>query len=462
MIINNIQDFLRPRPFAFFLLSIVYKVIYDCQILLLLPRKYIYGLSYGIDFNMDKVALAWIVFILISAISHNLVLKSTKPIATCIFLLLYLYYVPMSSAYYLNNATNGFLLLSSLFWVILCAIGCIRWVPSKGNTENPIIGLNYNKWIYYLFLLFIAICCITYSFRYNGLALTLNISNIYDARADFVGSSGMIESILMNFGGSIVVPVSMLYALKSKERILFVISLIAELAIFSIARQKMNIFIILIVIGIFAISKMKLTESFKYMIPIAFVAILMLSSLENLLLSSQFIFGTFIRRILYFPSWLNVLYYDFFSHHECLYWSQDVFMINRLAKMGLINSAYDQSVLELINNCYFSGFVPSPNTGLFAEAYMHFGIVGAILYPVVIVLLLTSIFKCISFFDKETQILVTFCVSLSLISLPVTSGIFCITYFLLIPVTLILRYITISKQKENRLPKGIEHGSNNG
>lgn len=38
----------------------------------------------------------------------------------------------------------------------------------------------------------------------------------------------------------------------------------------------------------------------------------------------------------------------------------------------------------MINNNYFGGYVPSPNTGLFADAYMNFGIIGIIIYPLLI------------------------------------------------------------------------------
>lgn len=47
----------------------------------------------------------------------------------------------------------------------------------------------------------------------------------------------------------------------------------------------------------------------------------------------------------------------------------------------LIPNAYADSYLQMINKTFFGGYVPSPNTGLFADAYMNFGVCGVILYP---------------------------------------------------------------------------------
>ena len=38
----------------------------------------------------------------------------------------------------------------------------------------------------------------------------------------------------------------------------------------------------------------------------------------------------------------------------------------------------------MINDNYFGGYVPSPNTGLFADAYMNLGIVGVLTYQMII------------------------------------------------------------------------------
>lgn len=447
MFLQKIRNFFKPRPILSFSLSIFCKVFYDYQILTMLPEKYIYDLTYGVDFNPHKMVGAWAIFLIVSALSHYLLIKVDKTIATCIFLLMYLYYIPMNSAFYINNAPWSFLLLSSLFWIGLCAFSCISLFSVK-KIEAPkvCIGKTFNKGLYSACLCLIVIGCIIYGYNYNGLDLTLDLTDIYDARAEFVGSTGTIESILFNFGGVLIIPIATLYALNNKKWILLVLSLIAQLAIFSIARQKSQLLIIVIVVCIFILSKMKLINKFKHMVPFAFSAFLSLSWLENLLFSSTNIFSMFIRRMMYYPAWLNTLYYDFFSENELLFWSQDVFLVNRLSNLGIIDRAYDESVIELINKTYYAGLVPSPNTGLFAEAYMHFGAIGAVLYPILIALMLLLLFKCVSFYDRETQLLMAVSVAMSLTSIPLTSGIFCITYFLFVPVTFILRYFTLRKQ----------------
>ena len=404
----------------------------------MMPSSYIGILTYGVDVNTDKLLSAWIIFVLTSFWLHHVLLKKQSNINTCLMIVFYLYYIPLNSSYYLNNEHISFLILSSMFWLILCTIANVK-VSIRNKHAHEITNVEIaeicNSKIFYVVLLAISLGCVIYAYQYNGLIFTLNIVDIYDARAEYVGSSSMLESILYNFGGTLLIPIALLYSLKTKKRGLLILSIIAQLAVFSIARQKGHLLIIGIVIIIFFLFKKNIIRFFKFLIPYACCIALMLSGVEKVLLSSDTIFMLFVRRMMYIPAWLNTIYFDFFSKNKLLLWTQDVFLVNRLGF-----NRYDDSVLDMINYQYFMGYVASPNTGLFAEAYMHFGEIGAMIYPIVIVILLRVLFRYASYYDQEIQLLVVVSVSMSLTSLPVTSGIFCVTYLTLIVVTMLILF----------------------
>ena len=86
---------------------------------------------------------------------------------------------------------------------------------------------------------------------------------------------------------------------------------------------------------------------------------------------------------MYLPAWLNTLYFDFFSVNASVCWTQDVFILQRI-----LTPVYEVSPIKIISEAYFRGQIPSPNTGMFAEAITHFGTIGIFIYPILITLML--------------------------------------------------------------------------
>lgn len=414
-----------------FISTVCIKIVYDYLILHCLPNIYIDNVTYGVDFSSRKIFVGYLVFVIVSLLSIFLVLKKKNNVSLGLIILLDLYYVPMSSAYYLNNTSFSFLFFSSLFFVLLPSLNYFCFKYSRCFTEHKNDCINDKLFIYLCII--VSILCILYAYFYNGLNLSLDINSVYDVRADFVGSTNALTSILFHFGAQIVT-VGCLYFLIKKKVVLFGLCLFAQLCIFSIARQKSDLLIILIVLLIWAISKLNMLQIFKRHLSLLLCFAMICSFLEFSVFDSTVLFGLFVRRMMYFPSLLNYYYFDYFSNNTLVYFTQDVFLINRLG-IGI----YNVPVITLINQSYFAGHVPSPNTGLFAEAFMHFGFCGVIIFPFIIIALSKVYSSFISYFSKEIQFLLIIQFFLTIMNIPMTGGVFVVTFFTWIPVMFFLK-----------------------
>ncbi len=435
------------KGLLFILFASYIKVIYDYLVLHALPSSYIHSISYGVEYSSDKYVISWMIFLVVSVITY----KATN-FSNCYYLgvkILYtLYYIPINSSYYVNNSTYTFIILSTIFWINFTLAAYFFLPHNEDNKDSNIVQIEWgqliNERLLYILCLAICVACVIYGYQYNGLKLTLNITNIYDDRAAFVGSTNFIQSILFHFGGSVIVPISMLYALNKKKPLLFSVGLIAELALFSIARQKSNLFLILLIVVSFFTVKFNCIHKIEEKILMIFSIMLTVVFLQYRLYGSNDLFMLFVRRMMYYPAWLSNLYYDYFSNHKLLLFSQEVFIVNHF-KIG----RYDESVLSLINNQYFNGYVPSPNNGMFSEAYMHFGAISVFFYPFLMLFLSKLFFNSLKYYSTDSQLLLSIRFMMGLINIPMSGGVFCITYFLLIPFTYFVLKNNQKKEQNN-------------
>lgn len=438
---------IKKNRFLQFVMIIVYKLLYDIVVLQCLPNIYMHELTYDKNYSATGAILGWVAFLAVIFITQKsiILMDSSNPVKLCILFLFYMYYIPLNSAFYMNDLTFGFLIITSIYWIIFVSLPNIQFGGHKiyqinMQEDNFKQGEVFDTAVVYAVLIIINLACIFYTIKYNGFRLSLNIWNVYDVRASFSGTTSIFESVLFNFGGSLMVGISMIFALDRKRYVLFTTGLLAQLGIFSIAGQKGQLFSVLIVVGAYVLKKWNLLRKIHIIIPFGLLIMHVIALCEKIIFHTTYIFTLFIRRLFYIPAWINGLYYDFFSQHKLLLFSQDVFLINRLG----INR-YSESVLQIINKNYFGGYVESPNTGLFAEAFMHFGYVGVIAFPFITIYIISKVFKYSSCYSQSVQFLILVEITLSLINLPVTSGIFCVTYLPLIPVTYALIRLRINK-----------------
>lgn len=428
---NKISDFFnmifcRELPFAGQLLELAaIKYLYIFLVIFLLKDQYYQGHgSYGVDFVPWKECVAAVVFLAVAAIYLRFPIKGRFP-QWIMHILFVLYYIPLNSAFALNDTTWGFFILSNLYFILLMA--AVYWavrlldgklsflqpkgVDNRGSCQEKAVGLFC-----------LAVCClfIIHKLDYNGLDFSL--SGIYVNRAEYAAYlqsiSGTVFAYLLaivRYVVAYVVPFFVVVSLVKKKPVMFVIACLAALSMFAVSSEKGKLMMPVIAIGIYICYKLKLLNNFRRVFTVGIIALLVFCLAEVLVRGESSVFRLIVRREMYFPAWLNTMYYDFFNRNDKIMWTQSVFLLQ-----NVFEPVYTVSPLELISDIYFAGKMPSPNTGLFAEAYMHFGAVGVLVYPVILSAVILVSGKVLKAYGIAVQALLAFQMVLSLTNVPAT------------------------------------------
>ena len=245
-----------------------------------------------------------------------------------------------------------------------------------------------NRRVVRVVLFSICLLCIAYKISYNGFSFSLNIfgDSVYTTRESYVETMntldstaiGYIVTLIMNLAGY-TVPFYLYLAIRKKDYFAGFVSIIALLSIFSVNSSKSAMLFVFIVFAIGFLEKNNLLSKFSKYFEVCIFCVLILSLFTYLIFKRYDFYFLILRREMFLPAWLDTKYYMLFENAPKLVWSQGTFLLQKL-----IPSIYSTGYLQMINNNYFGGYVPSPNTGLFADAYMNFGIIGIIIYPLLI------------------------------------------------------------------------------
>ena len=99
--------------------------------------------------------------------------------------------------------------------------------------------------------------------------------------------------------------------------------------------------------------------------------------------SQYYIFySVFINRVLFIPTQLHIAFYDFFQENELLYFRQGI-----LRWFGF-DSPYSIPIEFLIGGQSSGNYEIRANNGLFTDAYMNMGDMGALVFPFILVFII--------------------------------------------------------------------------
>lgn len=144
------------------------------------------------------------------------------------------------------------------------------------------------------------------------------------------------------------------------------------------------------------------------------------------------------------PQYLSHAYYEFFNTHDKVWLTRDFFQLEKLVRM-VYPGSYEHGAVTVISENCFPG-IPSPNTGLFAEAFLQMGYWGIIVFPAIYAYIFKVYYKASLLFGEGAPqvLLVGFFLSLINIQLLAPRGILVVLVFLLICYW-VRRQVNISK-----------------
>ena len=422
--------------FKDFLCLIIIRELYLFLTLYILKDLWYIGYgSYGIDFELKKELLGLLSFVLVSL--YYLSIRKKGVFTDCVLRFLFIiYFIPLNCAYALNNMSLSFWAYSSLFYFL--TIFLVRhFVPDASEhdrKDSKRSGYFENcpalQWI----CLVVCCLCIVSKIMYNGFSFSLSLGGdyVYSQRAEFQSSMDSISggaisyifSIVRNLA-SFVAPVYLYYSLKHRKVFPSIISILCVLSIYAMSASKGTLFITLWALLILVLEKLHKLKNINRLFTYLVICGLIVCLLERLVLHTDRIYMLLVRRVMYYPAWLNTIYYDFFSVNSKVLWTQDTFLLQ-----NILPSVYNVSPLELISNKYYQGLIPSPNTGLFAEAFMNFGVFGILLYPAIIAVMLKLSNKLYNRCGIGIAVLVSAQLVIQLTNVPIVRTDFVLSYIL--------------------------------
>ena len=310
--------------------------------------------------------------------------------------------VPFTSILANNFSNYSFAISILLFWLLFYLFLTIIKSPSLKNSKK---GLKFLPFIT-CFFVFIVIFVSGY---YTHFRLNFDLFNVYDLRLEARDFKMPVFLSYIWPAAANILPLILVYYLSKKKYTLVLFLSFVIFLNFSINGLKSVLFKLFIAVLLYLLWK---DNFIKYII--AFLILLFSFALfEFYVLDSNIISSLIIRRVLFMPSMLDTLFYDYFSINGPIYYNENV------------------DVNFAISDIYFGKEEMRANNGLFSDAIINLGYVGVILYP----LLFTLFFKYCSaaFFgvNKFVLVFVAFIIAMSLNSTMFTTALLTHGIFLL-------------------------------
>lgn len=215
----------------------------------------------------------------------------------------------------------------------------------------------------------------------GGRYLNFDFMKIYDLRTEAENNLPGVFGYISPLMGKVVVPIAFVLSLVYKKYLMALVFFGFSVLIFALTAHKAPLFFPFLIFFVYVVSTGKnLTLKFNLG-----VLAVVLVSLWDFALQEKYGPGTFgwvgnlmMRREFFLPSQINFHYYDFFSKHGL------VLFTNSKLTLGLLEYPYQLDVSYLIGREYFGDEKTGANTGWFGSGYMQAGFAGLLVYGIAI------------------------------------------------------------------------------
>jgi len=356
---------------------ILFRIMYD------IVSLNFFATAYDLKLEIIRYIMSWIIFLIILFLQFSILKKSISFSDNVINILTYIYLVPTMSLIGTKSVPFEYTLLISFYWIFIIIF----------QSKIPVIKINKNKDFSFLLYPLVAISVIVilvFTYQYNGLSFDFDLSDTYEVRkiAELANISYLIE-ILRTFVSMFLFPICIMLSLYTKRWMTAFFFVFMQLLTFSIAMDKINLFLLPICIGYFIaysiISSMKRRDSLIDDInSILLIFSNFIGILETIIFKTSFIADYVIRRLFLVPSVLNYIYFDLMKTREKIYFREGL-LLNRF-----FAPVHGKAIQRIVSEVYFDG-ITHPNNGMFSEAFTQFGWSGIIILPALLIIVLRAI-----------------------------------------------------------------------
>lgn len=422
------------------LFSYVVKILYEVQVFFLLQTDWNKNVSYLKQFNMLKIVIGYVFFSLFVFILVNIMNKEFEFIF--LFMLFLIYYLPVSSTYGINNTEISFYLLQNIYFFMVIffylLLSKLRKTTFRFSFFKEHLAHSIILSFLVLLILLIVLVVVVFTYTYNKFNFNFNIGDAYLVREESRGIPTWFSWIKQSMG-NIGIPLLLSFCVYNRKIVMTLLLVVAQICLFSIGMDKS--YFISALIGI-VFPLIFNTDSILVMILKAIVVLFLFSIIEFVLFGSSFLFFFVVRRTFYIQSWMSYIYFLFFTHNSNLFFTQEVFLLSKY-----LPQLYQIDVLQLINNFYFHGLMPSPNSGMFSEAFMHLGPFSVFIFPFILSLFIMLLGILIRSIPMVCKLVLAVCFSSVLVNIPILSGYFVSILVFTLPLLLLVGLLSTQKNK---------------
>lgn len=345
----------------FLICIIIYRLLLDYIYLNEITPYFEYWMLYNNGTTHSYIA-SWIVLSVFTFLVYpGFVKNTTDRTYTRDFFVYFIYLiklVPFSSLIYFNPQPFLFIISEIVMWGCLFVFLLVDGHPIKLPFIKPSNGIiNIVAIISCLSVIYV-------SGKYANFRLHFSLSDLYDLR--FEAREFDMPTVLkyLYSAASNIIPICIVYYLVRKKYFIVLPLFFIGFLNFSIAGSKSALFKIVMCIAFIYLKKIDVK---RLLLPL-FLGLCAVSVIEYLWFDTIITSTLLVRRSLYIPNLLDTVYYDF--------------MLNK-SPFWYDTSNFTQLQFD-IGQDYFNDDSMRANNGFFTDAYVNFGYLGCIIYPIIL------------------------------------------------------------------------------
>jgi len=352
------------------LFLILYKVSLDLSYHYIVPIGGYYATSV-VDMNPLKVLESYIFFFLLIALAPS----STDTLGKLLLWLMILFsYIPMLTVYGMANESRLFMYATTGFWVIVCRF-CPAGKQVSLKPPGEVLGRKINV---SMFMGLTALALLTvvayrgFQFLYDvRMHIPSQMSDVYDIREDWVDLGLPLHGYWFHWLACVFNPIFFAISIVRKKWIHVALIVYLQLIVSLMVGTRTYFLDLPFVLVLMWIVSRKRPLS---LLAAGLAVIIIFSSFFSYLLNDWFPYNFLVRRLLCVSAELTFHYYDFFSGHHLLHLS---YIFNNFFNIrGLVHDPYGVSPDLLIGETYFGMPSLAAVSGIVADGYMNFGVLG--------------------------------------------------------------------------------------
>lgn len=368
---------LKKRNIFVFVILLLFKLILDIVYVGFINEHY-YDKGFILDFNPEKYVFSIAMFVVLFLILPK---DNEKPSSIFMQLHFIVMILPMFTIYAFMNKPTSYFAVTLFMFLMECLL--LKWAVKIKPIDIKLLRFRHSWVLFYGILIGITVYVYAAMISANGIPSlkALNLYQVYEIRSKI--TYPFLMGYLLGWQAKVINPFLITISYLNNNRKLLVFSVLLQILLFFIAPHKAFLFIPIAIIIV-----VKFVNQFDFL-KIASIASLLCSIL---LFASYKILGIlllpslFLRRFFYIPALIKFDYYDFFSRHNLLYFSQGI-----LGKILGIDYPYEMKAANIIGDVYFHSSQTAANGGYLADAYANMGYLGMFLIAILFVIILILI-----------------------------------------------------------------------